>query len=284
MADLPRRWLDANLQPLANGFRSGVASARWRAQSVRVRSGGEQILARRCAARSYRPAAFADFAARHVTASDGTPHTLFFVPTEDCRLALTFDDGPYPDTTLLLLKKLEKHDCQATFFLHGCWAERYPHLVQAIAGAGHELANHTWEDTPSRKLPPAYFRESLKRTHEILAPAESGEKSDVRLFRPAGGWPSKKMVCYAKKALGYRCVLASVYAFDTRVPSPSWIVEAITGRAHPGAIIVLHEGPGRARVAAIADEILTRLGDTYEVTTVSRLLSNSTSSSATQSS
>jgi peptidoglycan-N-acetylglucosamine deacetylase len=205
----------------------------------------------------------------------GLPQTLFFVPTEDCRLALTFDDGPYPDTTPHLLKKLEKHHCQATFFLHGCWAERYPHLVDAIAGAGHELANHTWEDTPSRKLPPMYLRESLNRTHEILAEAASNQ-SGVKLFRPAGGWPTKKMVCYAEKAHGYRCVLASVYALDTRVPSPSWIVEAIAQRAHPGAIIVLHEGPGRARVAAIVDEILTRLGDSYVVTTVSRLLSLAT--------
>jgi peptidoglycan-N-acetylglucosamine deacetylase len=209
----------------------------------------------------------------------GLPETLFFVPTEDCRLALTFDDGPYPDTTPCLLKKLEKHHCQATFFLHGCWAERYPDLVRAIVASGHEIANHTWEDTPSRKLPPMYFRESLNRTHEILAEAlaEAGPgQSGIELFRPAGGLPTEEMVSYAASALDYRCVLASVYALDTRVPSPSWIVEAIVRRAHPGAIIVLHEGPGRARVAAIVDEILTRLGASYDVTTASRLLASTT--------
>ncbi len=207
----------------------------------------------------------------------GLSETVFFVPMKGRRLALTLDDGPHPDTTPAMLEILDKHRCQATFFLHGCRSERWRELMHAIAEAGHELGNHTWEDTPSRKLSSAAFHESLNRTHQILTDAGSGNAREVKLFRPAGGLPSEEMVTYAKAALDYQCVLASLYPLDTRVSSSSWIVEAVARRAHRGAIILLHEGRGRARITAILDEVLTRIGASYEVTTVSHLLSSAKS-------
>ena len=50
-------------------------------------------------------------------------------------VALTFDDGPYPETTPALLAALG--DTPATFFLWGEHAEAHPSLVRAIASARH---------------------------------------------------------------------------------------------------------------------------------------------------
>jgi peptidoglycan/xylan/chitin deacetylase (PgdA/CDA1 family) len=206
----------------------------------------------------------------------GFNKALFFVPTEEFRVALTLDDGPHRDTTRRVLDILKDHNARATFFLHGCWAERREDLVAAISDAGHELGNHTWKDTSSRKLSAHDFQRSLSDTHRVLARSESDQPREVKLFRPAGGWPSRSTVSYACTEFDYRTVLASIYPLDAHLRSERsqrWIVDAVVGRIHPGAIIVLHEGHERNRVADMLDQILQKVRNDYEVTTVSDLLS-----------
>ena len=59
-------------------------------------------------------------------------------------VAITFDDGPNPETTPFLLKLLFKHSVKAAFFLVGEKAEKYPTLVREILAQGHEIGNHTY--------------------------------------------------------------------------------------------------------------------------------------------
>src|ERR1019366_9319540 len=69
-------------------------------------------------------------------------------------IALTFDDGPYPVDTPMLLAVLRAARVPATFFLIGRDAEQYPGLVRAIAAGGHEIANHTETHPDLTKLAP----------------------------------------------------------------------------------------------------------------------------------
>ena len=59
-------------------------------------------------------------------------------------VALTFDDGPHPDSTPLLLNLLSKHRLQATFFVTGSRVEQFPHLIQQIVSKGHTIGNHSY--------------------------------------------------------------------------------------------------------------------------------------------
>jgi peptidoglycan/xylan/chitin deacetylase (PgdA/CDA1 family) len=59
-------------------------------------------------------------------------------------VALTFDDGPDPITTPLLLERLAAHQAPATFFVTGRRAAAYPELIQAILAAGHTIGNHSF--------------------------------------------------------------------------------------------------------------------------------------------
>lgn len=202
--------------------------------------------------------------------------SLLFVPTIGQKVALTLDDGPHPDTTCGVLETLAGHKAKATFFLHGCRARAHGNLVDAIVKAGHEIGNHTWEDTPSTKLPAEAFRASLARTHEQLIHGGHGSDRAVHYFRPAGGWTSCEMVSYARCAFGYQTVIGSLYPFDTRVRRDEWVIDAVVGRVFPGAIIVMHEGAGRGRLSMRLERILERLRPDYEITTVSELLSEAT--------
>lgn len=60
-------------------------------------------------------------------------------------LALTFDDGPHPTRTRVVLDELARHGQHATFFLtgHAIRSSTYP-LVQRMVAEGHALANHGW--------------------------------------------------------------------------------------------------------------------------------------------
>ncbi len=67
-----------------------------------------------------------------------------------------------------LLELLARHDARGTFFTLGLVAERNPEIVREIAAAGHEIASHGWGHERVTTLSPKAFRESLRRSREIL--------------------------------------------------------------------------------------------------------------------
>ena len=60
------------------------------------------------------------------------------------RVALTFDDGPDPATTPLLLGVLKRHDIEAAFFPIGRKVEEHPEIIKQIDQEGHIIGNHTF--------------------------------------------------------------------------------------------------------------------------------------------
>jgi len=59
-------------------------------------------------------------------------------------VALTFDDGPDPLSTPLLLRLLSKYRVRATFFVNGKKVARHPELIEAILLQGHLIGNHSY--------------------------------------------------------------------------------------------------------------------------------------------
>lgn len=71
-------------------------------------------------------------------------------------------------TTNRILDLFAQKDAQATFFVLGWVAERYPQLVRRIVDEGHELASHGFEHTRVTKQTPAQFRADVVKTKELL--------------------------------------------------------------------------------------------------------------------
>src|SRR4030081_744775 len=94
------------------------------------------------------------------------PQTL---PLDDHEVVLTFDDGPWPPTTPLVLAALA-HECvRATFFLIGKPASEHPKLVRRIAAEGHTIGHHTWLHRSLMRIPPSETTEEID--HGISAGA-----------------------------------------------------------------------------------------------------------------
>ncbi len=151
-------------------------------------------------------------------------------------VALTFDDGPSPFTAQIL-DSLRAHRIQATFFLCGENSERYPDLVRRIQAEGHEIGNHTYSHPYLTFAGRARIAREIDRTQEVLERL-SGRRP--RLFRPPFGvrWFPLWSVLRER---GMTMVLWSVRGYDGRL-APRDITRRILERAHPGAIILLHDG------------------------------------------
>ncbi len=70
-----------------------------------------------------------------------------------------------------LLDILGEFDVQATFFVLGWVAERFPELVMRIHRAGHELASHSYDHGLVYAKTPDAFREDLRRARSAIEDA-----------------------------------------------------------------------------------------------------------------
>jgi peptidoglycan/xylan/chitin deacetylase (PgdA/CDA1 family) len=113
-----------------------------------------------------------------------------FHPAADSRgplpVALTFDDGPWPSSTVQILAILSQRQAPATFFVVGRQVERYPELVRQELAAGMAFGSHSYgHPQPFDRLPAARIRDELARGRRTL---QALGVHPVR-FRPPGGPP-----------------------------------------------------------------------------------------------
>ena len=83
------------------------------------------------------------------------------------------------------LRRLERHQITATFFVSGWIAERYPEIVRAVAEQGHEIANKRFDNVSIRQMTPDQFRKDLERARRAL---ERASGSRILRYRVVGGW------------------------------------------------------------------------------------------------
>jgi peptidoglycan/xylan/chitin deacetylase (PgdA/CDA1 family) len=154
-------------------------------------------------------------------------------------VALTFDDGPSPVSTPIILDLLAHHDLQATFFVVGEKAAAYPHLVKDILDQGHTIGNHSWNHDfflmlRSQKT----LQKDIHKTQEILA--TSG--IHPRFFRPPAGVTSSRLARVLIRE-NMITVTYSCRAFDRGNRNVHNLAVKILSRLHPGDIIMLHDLP-----------------------------------------
>lgn len=162
------------------------------------------------------------------------------VPVAGNVVALTYDDGPNPPFTGDLLGMLEKHGVQATFFLKGRNVDAFPDAVRAVAAAGHEIGNHSYDHQPMISFSESAMRAELTRTNRAISNV-LGYKPE--LFRPPYGiqGPGLKM---ALEELGMLSILMTDSGADWEVSDPALIASAVLKTVEPGSIILLHDGHG----------------------------------------
>jgi peptidoglycan/xylan/chitin deacetylase (PgdA/CDA1 family) len=153
---------------------------------------------------------------------------------------LTFDDGPHPEVTPEVLKRLEKYKARAIFFIPGRRIEKAPYLLKVIREQGHLIGNHTYiHSNESQPWFLEYWRD-LVRCQKII---EQHEGERPSLFRPAGGRISFTTLT-VPQLMGLRTVIWSLEAEDWRCRSIDEAREAgqqLIRKVTSGDIVLLHD-------------------------------------------
>jgi peptidoglycan-N-acetylglucosamine deacetylase len=174
----------------------------------------------------------------------GCQGVYFRGETEEKIVALSFDDGPHPVYTPLVLEILETFGIKATFFLIGRQVRSYPEIVEQIKTGGHEIENHS--DQHLFYLPwlsPDRIRQEIVDTQESIYRITGRYPS---FFRSPLGWVSNDLVAICRE-LKLPIINGSVKAGDVSLPGTEVIIEAVLGKAGNGAIIILHDAGGVGR-------------------------------------
>lgn len=186
-------------------------------------------------------------------------------------IALTFDDGPWPNTTSQVLNVLKKHNVKATFFVVGKQVQKYPQVTKQITANGHAIGNHTWNHQYHQYSSAAASSE-IDRTAELVLKV-TGIKTT--LFRPPAGILTNGLVGYAHQKK-YAVIMWSADSRDWRYrhTAPQGVINTVLKDAKPGGIILLHDGGGdRSTTIQALPQIITQLKKRgYNFVTVPELL------------
>ena len=179
-------------------------------------------------------------------------------------VALTFDDGPHPQGTPIVLEILREADAHATFFLVGEQVARRPALAAEIIAAGHRVELHCHRHRNALRLTARQFLDDAERARETIEGVTGQAVADHR--PPYGIYRGSALRAVRRR--GWRPVLWSRWGKDWRGGTTARsIARRATASIGDGDIVLLHDAdyysaPGSwARTAAALPIILEELGN-----------------------
>jgi peptidoglycan-N-acetylglucosamine deacetylase len=193
------------------------------------------------------------------------------LPNAEKVIALTFDDGPWPETTEQILATLKKENIKATFYMIGQPLKSFPEIGKKVLADGHVIANHTLHHWYHRMSPLVAQRE-IEDTAKIIKEVLNVETA---YFRPPGGVLTNGLVAYAQKH-NQSVNMWSVDSGDShpKRPSPEAMIKTVVAGATPGGIVLMHDGGGsHSNTAKAVPQIIAKLrAEGYKFVTIPELL------------
>jgi len=202
------------------------------------------------------------------------PNVVRKVHTKEKLVALTFDDGPDPRYTSQVLDILKQYQVRATFFVVGEYVKAHPELVRKEVVEGHEVENHSYTHPDLETDDEIEVIRELEATQEVLRKTTG---SSPRYLRPPRGLFNNEVVETAE-CLGMKTVLWDVGVEHHSCSTPEQMAGRVIEKAHPGIIILAHDGrldrTLTLEALPIVIEGYQKMG--YRFVTVTELLKNAT--------
>lgn len=179
-------------------------------------------------------------------------------------VALTFDDGPSPKYTPLLLDGLKERNVRATFFLLGKNVKENQELVQRMQAEGHLLGNHTYNHVQLNKIPETTARQEILKTNNEIY--EATGKYPEYMRPPYGAWKKNMEFCVEMLP-----VFWDIDTLDWKSQNVDAILKAAGEEPEDGSIILMHDEYQTSVEAALL--LIDRLKEKgYEFVTVDELI------------
>ncbi|MGW8248536.1 MAG: polysaccharide deacetylase family protein [Acidiferrobacterales bacterium] len=167
-------------------------------------------------------------------------HFLLHRHTSPTRsLALTFDDGPHPEHTPMLIKILGTANVKGTFFLQGCEAKKYPSLVRDLINAGHQVGNHGYNHLNCRQVKYIDYINDIEEAQALLE--NIAGHALPRIFRPPYGSVSPRTFL-TLNARGYKYIFWSADSRDSFIRERDNLLQHVKSQQiRPGDVMLFHE-------------------------------------------
>jgi peptidoglycan/xylan/chitin deacetylase (PgdA/CDA1 family) len=186
----------------------------------------------------------------------GSQHfkTLDFL--RDHEVVLTFDDGPWLNTTPAVLKALADQCVRATFFPIGKHSTYYPEILKQDVAAGHTIGSHTWSHADLSKKTPEEAKEEIEKG--VSAVHFYAGAATAPFFRFPDLRHPPEMLTY----LGERNIAsfsADIDSFDFKIKKPDQLIKSLMGKLNKQGkgIILMHDF--QKVTAAALPELLAQL-------------------------
>jgi peptidoglycan/xylan/chitin deacetylase (PgdA/CDA1 family) len=170
------------------------------------------------------------------------PATLPLAPKE---VVLTFDDGPWPDTTARVLDALRRDCVKATFFLLGQNAAEHPALARRELAEGHTVAHHTFSHPLLDRMSAAAAEAEIDRGIAAVETVLYGRRGDAPAtpFFRFPGFASSPVLLERLSRRGIVVFGADLWASDWNPMSPAQQFRLVMGRldAQGGGIVLFHD-------------------------------------------
>lgn len=160
------------------------------------------------------------------------PDCLWEMPKDGGKVYLTFDDGPHPEATPLVLDMLAAAGAKASFFCIGDNVRKYPEIYQRILAEGHRVGNHSFHHLNGWKTSDSDYLEDIRKASELI---------DSPIFRPPYGRIRRSQI-RALRNTGMRPVMWSLLSgdFDLKLSEEKCAQNVLRNLA-PGHIVVFHD-------------------------------------------
>lgn len=179
-------------------------------------------------------------------------------------VALTFDDGPSPKYTPLLLDGLKERNVRATFFLLGQNVKENQELVQRMQAEGHLLGNHTYNHVQLNRIPETTARQEILKTNNEIY--EATGKYPEYMRPPYGAWKKNMELCVEMLP-----VFWDIDTLDWKSQNVDAILKAAGEEPEDGSIILMHDEYQTSVEAALL--LVDRLKEKgYEFVTVDEMI------------
>jgi peptidoglycan/xylan/chitin deacetylase (PgdA/CDA1 family) len=170
-------------------------------------------------------------------------------------ILLTFDDGPNPETTEVILKKLNDEKIKALFFCVGNNVQKYPELVNQIKAEGHSFGNHTFDHKILNKIS---IEEKVQQIFSVNNLFQEKFNIKLKYFRPPHGKFQLSTDRLLKK-FELKNVMWSLLTYDYK-NDLSIVKFAVEKYLKQNSIIVLHDSNKSKEIISdsisfIADEV-----------------------------
>ncbi len=191
---------------------------------------------------------------------------IYSVERDDNKIALTFNCAWGNEDIEKIIEILNKHNAQATFFLVGDWAEKYPDSLKLLADNNFEIGNHSYNHAHYSKMSKQEIVLDMDKADAIIEKA-TGQKP--YLFRAAYGEYTNDVVSACDET-GRVYIQWSVDSLDYKADSPEKIISRVLDKVSSGDIILMHTGTSHT-VHAL-DSLLSQLEKDYTLSKVSDLI------------